>query len=73
MKNHTQNVMEKLVSDPFEKKRSKLSLSVDQQSEILKSLFLFNDQVEFYENILKLRCWSFVFTYIKLFKKQKEI
>ena len=34
LKNHTKNVMEKLVPDPFIKK-SKLSESLDQQSEIL--------------------------------------
>ena len=34
LKNHTKNVMEKIVPDPFIKK-SKLSESLDQQSEIL--------------------------------------
>ena len=34
LKNHTQNVVAKLVPDPFIKK-SKLSISLDQQSEML--------------------------------------
>ena len=40
---------------PFYKK-SKLSVSVDDQSEMLQNLFLLFDQVEAYQNILKLRC-----------------
>ena len=40
---------------PFSK-RSKLNLSLDQQSEMLKSLLLSYLQVEVYRNILKLRC-----------------
>ena len=40
---------------PFSKK-PKLSISQDQQSEILYSLFLLFVQVEDYQDILKLRC-----------------
>ena len=40
---------------PFSKK-SKLSISVDQLSEMLHSLFLLYVQVEFYQKILQLRC-----------------
>ena len=38
---------------PFYKK-SKLSISLDQQSEMLYNLFLLNFQVEIYQNILEL-------------------
>ena len=37
-------------------KKSKLSIALDQQSEISYSLFLLHVQVEDYQNILKLRC-----------------
>ena len=40
---------------PFYKK-SKLNISLDQQSEMLYSLFLLYDQVEIYQNISKLGC-----------------
>ena len=36
--------------------KSKLSLSLDQQSEILYSLFLSGVQVEVYQTLIKLRC-----------------
>ena len=39
LKNHTQNVVVKLFPDPFLKK-SKFSISLDQQSTVLYSLFL---------------------------------
>ena len=39
MENHTQNVVGKLFSDHFLKK-SKLSISLDEQSKVLCSLFL---------------------------------
>ena len=45
-------MMEKLVPDPLKKLR--LSTSVDQQSEMLYSLFLLLVQVEIYQNILQL-------------------
>ena len=37
-------------------KKSKLSISLDQQSEVSYSLLLLYVQVEDYQNILKLRC-----------------
>ena len=37
-------------------KKSKLRISLDQQSEMLYRLFLLYVQVEVYQNILKLRC-----------------
>ena len=39
-----------------------LSISPDQQSEMLYSLFLLYVQDEVYQNIVKLRCWSIAFT-----------
>ena len=39
LKNHTQNVVQKLVPDPF-LKTTKLSISLDYQSQVLYSLFL---------------------------------
>ena len=45
-------MMEKLVPDPLKKLR--LSTSVDQQSEMLYSLFLLLVQLEIYQNILQL-------------------
>ena len=45
--------MEKLVQDPFLKK-SNLSISQDQQSEVSYSLFFLYVQVEDYQNKLKL-------------------
>ena len=37
-------------------KKSKLSIALDQQSEVSYSLFLLHAQVEDYQDILKLRC-----------------
>ena len=37
-------------------KKSKLSIALDQQSEVSYSLLLLHVQVEDYQNILKLRC-----------------
>ena len=51
-KNSTQDVMEKLVPDPFSK-ISKFSIYLNQQSVMLDSLFLLYFQVEVYKNILK--------------------
>ena len=45
LKNNTQNVVEKLISNPFLNKTSKLSMSLDQHSEILYSLYLLSVQV----------------------------
>ena len=57
---------------PFYKK-SKLSLSLDQQFERLKNLFLLYALVEVYQNILKLRCWTLAFTLYKAFLKKIKI
>ena len=48
-------------------KKSKLGTSVEQQSEILYSLFLFYFQVKVYQNVLKLRCWLYDFAPFKTF------
>ena len=57
--------------DPFYIK-SKLSISLDQHSELLWSLFLLHDQVEVYQNILELRCWPLAFNFYKAFIKTKR-
>ena len=54
---------------PFFKK-SKFSISLDQQSEVLHSLFLSYVQVEKYQNILELKCWPLAFTSYKAFLKK---
>ena len=50
-------------------KNSNLSMSLDQQSEMLYSLFycLLYVQVETYQNILKLKFWPFAFTFNESF------
>ena len=55
-------------------KKSKLSISLDQQSEFSCSLILLYVQIEEYQDIMKRRCLSLGFTSHKGFaKKQKEI
>ena len=49
---------------PFYKK-SESSISLDQQSEMLHSLFSLYVQVKVYQNILKLRCCPLAFTLYK--------
>ena len=49
-----------------------MSVSLDQCSEILYSLFLLYVQVEEYENILKLRRWPLAFTTFKTLLKRKR-
>ena len=56
---------------PFYKK-SKLSISPNQQSEMLWSLFSLHVQVKVFESILKLRCWPLAFTLYKAFYKNKK-
>ena len=56
---------------PFSKK-SKLNISLDQQSEMLYSLFLLYVQGELYQNISKLKADHMLYAYIKLFWKQTE-
>ena len=53
-------MVEKLLPHPFLK--TKLNISLDQQPEILYSLFLLYIQIEKYQNMLRLKCWPLVFT-----------
>ena len=55
---------------PFSKK-SKLSVSLDQQSKVLYNLFFIISQVEGYRNILKLSCRPLAFNSFKAFLKNK--
>ena len=52
--------------------KSKLSLSLDQQSEILYSLFLSGVQVEVYQTLIKLRCWTIASTSYNTFWRAKK-
>ena len=52
--------------------KTKLSISLDQQSEILNSLFLLSVQVKVYQNILKLQCWLLDFILYKMKNKKKN-
>ena len=54
--------------------KSKLSLCLDQQAEIVYSLFLLYVQVYVYQNTLQLRCLRLAFTLYKAFflKKKKR-
>ena len=56
LENSSQYLVEKLVPDPFLKTLEILSISLDQHSEILYSLFLLYNQVDNCQNKLKLRC-----------------
>ena len=72
LKNHTKNVVDKLVPECFLK--SKLLISLDQQSKVLYRLFLLHVQVKGYRKILKLKCRPLAFILCKAFlKKQKEV
>ena len=53
-------------------KKSKLSISLDQQFEILLSLILLYVQLEDYQNILKVRCWALAFSLYKAFLKTQK-
>ena len=53
-------------------KKSKLNISLDQQSEVSSSLYLLYVEVENYQNILKLQASGFYLTK-NVFKKEKEI
>ena len=53
-------------------KKSKMSISLDQQSKVLYSLLLLNIQVKGYRSILKLSCRPFVFNSYKAFLKAKR-
>ena len=61
MKNHTQNVVEKLFPDSFQETRN----------ELVQFAFIVC-QVEDYRNILKLSCWLLAFTSYKAFLKNKK-
>ena len=57
---------------PFSKK-SKMSISLDRQSQILYSWFLLCVQAEYYQNMLKLRYWPLAFTsYKALFRTKRS-
>ena len=56
---------------PFYKK-SKLRISLDQQFEMLQSLFSLYVEVEVYWNILTLRCWPLDLTLYKAFLRNKR-
>ena len=68
-KNHTLIVVKKLAPDHFLKNQNWV-LWVSSLK--FYSLFFLYNQIVDYENILKLSCWSLVFTYIKLFKNIKR-
>ena len=53
-------------------KKSKLTISLDQQSEVSYSLFSLYVQVEDYQNILKLRFQQLALTSCKAFLKNKN-
>ena len=53
-------------------KKSKLSVSLDQLSEMLQSLFLLYVHVKIYQNMLKLTRWPLVFTLYKAVLKNKK-
>ena len=74
---NTRNIFFKIIRKcggkprPFPKK-SKISISLDQQSKVLYSLLLLYVQVEDYRNILKIRCRPLDFTSYKAFFVQKK-
>ena len=70
LKNHTENVMEKLVSDPFLENENETYLWIN--SLIFYTAYLLYIQVGDYQNILKLRYWSLAFTSFKDFLKNKK-
>ena len=53
-------------------KKSKLSVSLDQQSKMLQSLVLLYVKAEVYQNILKLGYWTPAFTLCKAFLITKK-
>ena len=72
LKNHTQNVMEKLVLDPFLNNQNWVCLWIN-TLKLYRVCFLFYVQVKDYPNILKLRWWPFAFTSSRTIEKQKEV
>ena len=69
VKDYTQYVMEKLVSDT---KISSLNISLNQQSETSYNLFLLHVQVKNYRNMLKLTCRLLTLASHKAFLKNKK-
>ena len=69
LRNHTQNVLEKLILDPLIKKQN---ISLNQQSKMLYSLFLLYVQVEVYQDTLKLGFSQLALTWYKAFLKHKK-
>ena len=59
-------MVEKLFPDPFSKK-SKLGISLDQQSKKMYNLLLLYIHGKVYENILQRRCWPLALTLYKAF------
>ena len=68
LKDHVQNLAEKLVPDPFLKNK-KSSISLGQESEILYSFL--QVQVEGHQTILKIKCKRLALASYKVFLKNK--
>ena len=67
-----ENMVETLFPNPFPKK-SKLSISLQQQSSLLYNLYLLHLKFRTIEqNILKISCKPFAFTSCKAFLKKRE-
>ena len=60
LKNPRNNVMEKLVPDPFIKNQNWAYVWINSLK--YKICFCCMSKIEFYQNILKLRCWPIAFT-----------
>ena len=71
LKNHTQNVVEKLVPIPFSKKSKLINLWIN-SLKFLCGLFFLYIQVNGYRNILKPRCRPLAFTAYEVFKKNEK-
>ena len=70
LKNHTQDLVEKLVPEPFIKK-SKFSIFLDPVWDVIKVVFIYV-QCEVYQNILKLSCWPLALTLNKASLKHQK-
>ena len=67
LENHIQNMMERLLPDPFMKNQHRAYLWISSLK--CNKFDLLYVQVEVYQNILKLRCWPLAFTLHKAFLK----
>ena len=67
LENHIQNMMERLLPDPFMKNQHRAYLWISSLK--CNKFDLLYVQVEVYQNILKLRCWPLAFTLHKAFSK----